>query len=207
MEKIWYLDIKHLFTEKNYNHFFPSKDMTFAEQLNALLRLSIYFSLFVFVLRKDSNIFMIPIFVGLFTYFIYSVDTDNKTNETMYLNQQNWDKNPNTEELCVKPTENNPFMNVLMNEYSENPTRKKACDISRSDIKRQSQKFFDKKLYRSVSDIFNKESSDREFITNPITTIPNDAKSFSEWCWGQGRTCKEGNGQKCYSNQFRHIET
>jgi hypothetical protein len=125
----------------------------------------------------------------------------------MYLNQQNWDKNPNTEELCVKPTENNPFMNVLMNEYSENPTRKKACDISRSDIKRQSQKFFDKKLYRSVSDIFNKESSDREFITNPISTIPNDAKSFSEWCWGQPKTCKEGSGNRCYANQFRHIET
>lgn len=207
MEKIWYLDIKHLFTEKNYNLFFPSKDMTFAEQLNALLRLSIYFSLFVFVLRKDSNIFMIPIFVGLFTYFIYNVDTDNKTNETMYLNQQNWDKSPHTEEICVKPTENNPFMNILMNEYSENPTRKKACDISRSDIKRQSQKFFDKKLYRSVSDIFNKESSDREFITNPITTIPNKQGDFANWLWGQGSTCKQGNGNRCYANQFRHIET
>lgn len=207
MEKIWFQDIKHLFTEKNYNNFFPTKDMTFAEQLNALLRLAIYFSFLVFVLRQDTNIFMVPIFVGLFTYFIYNVDTDNKVNETMYLDQKNWDKNPNTGDICVKPTENNPFMNILMNEYKDNPERKKACDINRSDIKKKSQKYFDKKLYRSVSDIFNKEASDRQWVTNPITTIPNDQKSFSEWCWGQSRTCKEGNGNQCYTNQYRHIET
>jgi hypothetical protein len=207
MEKIWFQDIKHLFTEKNYIYFYPSKDMTFAEQLNTFVRLSIYFSILVYILKQNSNIFMIPIFVGLFTYFIYNIDTQNKTTETMYLDEKNLYKNPYTEEVCVKPSKENPFMNVLMNEYKENPERKKACDITRTDIKKSAKKYFDKKLYRSVSDIFNKEASDRQWITNPITTIPNDQKSFSEWCWGQSKTCKQGNGNKCYQNVFRNFET
>lgn len=206
MEKIWFQDIKHLFTVTNYNKFFPSKDMTFSEQLNTIVRLSIYFSILVFILRKDSTIFMIPIFVGLFTYFIYNIDTQNKNNETMYLEEKNLYKNPHTEEICVKPSENNPFMNILMNEYKENPQRNKACDVSRNDIKKSAQKFFDKKLYRSVSDIFNKEASDRQWVTNPITTIPNKQMEFAEWCWGQSKTCKQGNGNRCYQNQFRNIE-
>jgi len=203
MEKIWYLDPKHLFTEHNYYNFFPSKEMSFSEQLNALVRMSIYFSLLIFILRQDTNIFMIPIFVCLFTYFIYTVDTNNKLNETMLLEENNLDKDPNTKELCTKPTENNPFMNVLMNEYTENPKRKKACDINRIDIKRKAQKYFDKRLYRSVSDIFNKEASDRQWVTNPISTIPNDQGGFAEFCWGQSKTCKEGNGNQCYTNQYR----
>jgi hypothetical protein len=207
MEKIWFLDFKHLFTETNYNKFFPSKTMTFAEQLNTLVRLSIYFSILVFILRKDSNIFLIPIFVGLFTYFIYNIDTQNKTNEKMHLEEKNLYKNPhNKDEICVKPTQDNPFMNVLMNEYKENPQRKKACDITNTDIKKNAQKFFDKKLYRSVSDVFNKEASDRQWVTNPITTIPNKQMEFAEWCWGQNKTCKQGNGNRCYQNQFRNRE-
>lgn len=207
MESIWFKDPKHLFTEKNYNHFFPSKDMVFSAQLNSLLRLSIYFSILVFILRKDTNIFMIPIFIALFTYFIYNVDTDNKINETMYLDQKNLDKNPLTKEVCVKPTQNNPFMNVLMNDYKDNPERKEACNISRSDIKKKSQKYFDKNLYRSVSDIFNKEASDRQWVTNPVTSIPNNQSAFSEWCWGNQSTCKSGDGNKCYANQYRYIQT
>lgn len=207
VEKIWYKDIKHLFTEKNYGNFFPSKEMTFAEQMNSLVRFSLYFTVVVYILQKDATIFMIPVFACLFTYFIYTVDNQNKVTEKLYLKDQNWYKDPNNPEICQLPSKNNPFMNVLMSDYALNPTKKKACDVTRSNIKRQSQKFFDKNLYRSVSDIFNKEASDRQWITNPITTIPNDQESFAKWCWGHGNTCKEGNGNKCYSNMYRQVKT
>ncbi len=207
VEKIWFKDIKHLFTEQNYGKFFPSKEMTFNEQLNSLVRFSIYFSIVVFLLQKDTVIFMIPVFACLFTYFIYTVDTQNKYNEKMYFKEKNLYNDRHDNELCQLPSKENPFMNVLISDYALNPTKKKACDVTRSNIKKQTQKYFDKNLYRSVSDIFNKEASDRQWITNPITTIPNDASSFAQWCWGQGATCKEGNGNKCYSNLYRQVKT
>lgn len=207
-EKIWFKDIKHFFTEKNYGNFFPSKEMTFNEQLNSLVRFSIYFSIVVYLLQKDSVIFMIPVFACLFTYFIYTVDDQNKVNEKLYLKDKNLYKDVyDDNEICQLPSKDNPFMNVLVSDYVLNPTKKRACNVTRSNIKKQAQKHFDTNLYRSVSDIFNKESSDRQWITNPNTTIPNDMMSFAKWCWGQGATCKEGNGNKCYSNVYRQVKT
>jgi hypothetical protein len=203
MEKIWFKDIKHLFTKENYEKFFPTKDMTFAEQLNAMMRFSIYFAILVFVLRKDSVAFMVPLFVGLFTFVIYTVDTQNKQHETMYLNDKKWYKTPFSGKLCQQPTSQNPFMNVLVSDYVLNPERKPACDVTKTNIKNKTKKFFDKNLYRSVSDIFNKEASDRQWITNPITTIPNDQDGFAQWCYGMNKTCKEGDGNKCYTNAHR----
>jgi hypothetical protein len=204
-EDIWYKDPSHLFTQSNYYVFFPSKDMSFAEQLNSFVRLSIYFSLIVFLLQKDVNIFIVPLFMGAFTYFLYSVDTENKHRETLKLEQENLEEDKHTKEICQKPTKNNPFMNVLVSDYVLNPEKKKACNISKSSVKQKAQEYFDSNLYRSVSDVFNKEASDRQWITNPITTIPNDADKFARWCYGVGKTCKEGNGNKCYVNTYRNV--
>lgn len=210
MEQIWFKNINNLINEKNYNKFFPSKDMNFIEQLNTCVRLSLYFSIVVFILKKDSAIFMIPICVGLFTFFLYNVDTENKTTERMFLESKSLYKDPNTNEICTQPTENNPFMNVLMSDYALNPERRKACNVSKKNIKKEANKFFDRKLYKSVGDIFNKESSQREFVTNPITTIPNAQDDFSEFLYGdmiKNKTCKEGSGNRCVQNNYREIKT
>ena len=41
-----------------------------------------------------------------------------------------------------------------------------------------------------------KYSDQRHFFTTANTTIPNDQKSFAEFAYGTGPTCKE-NGIKC----------
>lgn len=205
MERIWYQDLPHVFSQQHYLNFFPSKEMTFAEQLNSLMRLSLYFSIILFLLKGDPNVFMFPIFMGLFTFFLYSVDTQNKVKEKMYLEDQGLYKQPHSKEICQKPTEDNPFMNVLISDYTSNPQRKKACNVTKGNIKKQATSYFDKKLYRSASDVFHKEASDRQWITNPSTEIPNDREKWLEWCYGSKQTCKEGNGNKCYANTFRHV--
>lgn len=205
MDKIWYKDPYHLFTIDNYVKFLPEKGMTFVQQLNSIVRFSIYFSVIIFILQQNINIFMLPIIICIFTYFIYTFDLQKKNNQDSFLQKNNLKKDKFTNEICTAPTQDNPFMNVLMNEYSENPTRKKACNLSNPEIKKQTQKYFDAKLYRNVGDIFSKESSDRQWVTNPITSIPNDQKKFAEWCWGGNKTCKEGNGNQCYTNTFNPI--
>jgi hypothetical protein len=96
-------------------------------------------------------------------------------------------------------------MNVLMNEYTEKPHRPSACD--QQEVKADIKDAFDHGLYRDVGDIFHKLSSDRQFITNPSTTIPNDREAFAKWCWSAEATCKEGNGEKCYNLSYTPINS
>lgn len=203
MEKIWYQDLRGFITDVNYFEFWPSKDMSFAEQLNCLMRFSLYFALIVLLIKKDVNILFVPMFMGIFTYYVYMVDTQNKINEKMILDSMSMHKNERDGSTCVKPSPNNPFMNVLMTDYAKNPKRPSACSPDSKTTRSEIKKHFDKNLFRNVDDVFHKNASDRQFYTTPITTIPNDQNAFAKWLYGQGATCKEGNGDKCFRNMNR----
>lgn len=204
-EKIYYEDIRNFINKDNYSIFFPSKDYTFEAQLNSILRLTIYFSILTFLIKHDSSIFMCIIFVGIFIYFIYETDTKNKQIETFHLKKKNCKIDSKSQEICQYPTKDNPFMNVLMSDYSLNPSRNKACDISDNNIKEEIRMNFNNNLYRSVSDIFEKEASDRQFISNPSTTIPNNRYEFAKWLYDKPLSCKENNGYQCYNNIYNNI--
>lgn len=203
MEKIWYQDPRGFITDANYFEFWPSKDMSFAEQLNCLMRFSLYFALIVLIIKKDANILFVPMFMGIFTYYVYMVDTQNKINENMILDSMSMHKNERDGSKCIKPSSNNPFMNVLMTDYAKNPKRPSACSLDSKTTRTEIKKHFDKNLFRNVDDVFHKNASDRQFYTTPITTIPNDQSAFAKWLYGQGTTCKEGNGDKCFRNMNR----
>jgi hypothetical protein len=204
MEKIWYQDISKFITKDNYSVFFPSSSMSFAEQLNALMRLSLYFSIVMLLIKKDSNVFFIPIFMGLFTFTLWSVDEKNKKSDKELLGKVGLREEYISKELCQKPSKDNPFMNVLVSDYGHNPQRPRACRME-GKVKHEVKKHFDHNLYRDVDDIFHKKASDRQFYTTPSTTIPNDSVGYAKWLYGDqsSSSCKEGNGGRCYSNMYR----
>jgi hypothetical protein len=88
----------------------------------------------------------------------------------------------------------NPFMNVLFNEWTDNPNRAPACEYN--GINEDIEQNFNFNLYRDVDDLFNKNNSQRQFYTTPITTIPNDQGSFAKWLYEVPSTCKE-NSENC----------
>lgn len=205
MEKIWFKDIRNFINEDNFDKFFPAPSYTYAEKLNSLMRMSIYFSIIVLVIRKDSNVLFVPIFAAIVTYFLYRNELTKKKNGEEFLDKLNLYKDPYTNELCYKPEENNPFMNILISDYKHNPKRAKACNITNGNIKKLATKHFNKNLYRDVGDIFQKNASDRNYYTTPITTIPNDQDAFLKFTYNIDKTCKEGNGRVCYANTYRNI--
>lgn len=204
-EPIWYKDPKNFITFQNYNAFFPSYEMSFEEQLNALMRISIYFSIIVFILKHDINIFFIVVFMGIFTFLLDSVDKQKDKNKELFLKENNLSENRHTKELCTKPTINNPFMNVMMNEYATSPNRKPACNVNLEKTKEEIAEAFNHGLYRDVGDIFSNFSSDRQYVTNPSTTIPNDREKFTKFLYESGPTCKEGSGETCFKLQYSPI--
>jgi hypothetical protein len=91
----------------------------------------------------------------------------------------------------------NPFDNVLISDYKYAPKRPAAAAAAASTSELDS--FFRVNWYNDPTDVFGKTQSQRMFVTQPSTTIPNDQKSYQELLYKiPGKTCKEGNPRACY---------
>ena len=196
------------------NEFFPSKDHSLEERLNAIVRLCLYTSVLLYFNSGNSS--YISIFVGgcLLTYYIYTNSPEKKSlNEqrskvveqkltTLSTNVKGIQEEKKVEglenEKCIRPTLDNPFMNVTMKDYMniDNTTqsvvdRPVACDPNDPIIKREIDDNFNNNLYKDVNDVFGKMNSQRQFYTMPWTTIPNGQDEFAKWLYLNPKTCKE----------------
>ena len=96
------------------------------------------------------------------------------------------------------PSPRNPFMNVLIDEIKYNPNRAEAKSVEDPVVKSNMDDFFRVNWFSDPTDVFGKSQGQRQFITMPSTTIPNDRKSFQEWLYKiPGKTCKEGGRAAC----------
>lgn len=193
MNTIWFKDILQFMNFSNMKNFIPTSSMNVIEKLNAYVLLSIYVTLIHYTIFNDSRVFGLVVVTMLLTYLYY------KSTQEHYVQYQSVKKegkiNKNAD--CSLPSDNNPFMNVLMNEYTDDPERKEACDVDENKIKQVINDKYFKDVYRDVDDVFDRKSSFRNFYTMPNTSIPNDQKSYAEWLYGiKEKTQKEGNGNR-----------
>jgi hypothetical protein len=193
-DKFWYEDYNVLFDSKRFHEFCPSKHLTYIENLNALVRFSIYCSILLFLIGNDYRIFYLPVmFLGV-TFLFYKYHDPTKLNESFSMQEKQVDEEMNTQSKktnihCKRPTIDNPFMNPLLTDYKENPNTE-ACTTD-AGIQDEINEKFDFNLYRSYSDVFKKESSDRQFFTMPSTTIPNKRHELTNWLYNSKPTLKE----------------
>jgi hypothetical protein len=93
----------------------------------------------------------------------------------------------------------NPFHNITVDQYSYAPTRDPAPPLQTQEAKENLDAMFRVQWTSDPTDVFGKTQSQRMFVTQPITSIPNDQKSYQEWLYKiPGKTCKEGNTEACY---------
>jgi hypothetical protein len=197
-ERIWYEDMTGMFNKDNLQNFFPSNDMNKIEKMNSFVRFSVYFSLIIFLLKKSTKVFFIPFFALVGT-FVINKSENNIMNQEKFINTNDPNDELSNETKCKVPTESNPFMNVLVTDYSQNPDRKPACDVEDNNVKKSMKKQFNKNLFTSIDDVYDKNNSYRQFYTTASTTIPNDQDSFAKWLYyNEEKTCKEGNTGKCF---------
>ena len=191
-DKFWLNDIKVLLSKDRITAFFPTYKMTLIEKLNSIVRLSIYFGIILYAMTNEYKYLFIIIIIGVFTLFIYN---NQKDNIELYFNSYNSrvnkiNKEVLTRQQCTPPTTNNPFMNIDL--IGDKKTRSAACESwDNVDIQKSIEKKFNYNLYKDVSDLFNRNNSQREYYTTPSTTIPNKQTEFAKWCYQTGPTCKE----------------
>jgi hypothetical protein len=98
------------------------------------------------------------------------------------------------------PTSRNLFMNVLLDEIKYNPDRPEAATVGNPTVKQTMDDFFRVQWFSDPTDVFGKNQGQRQFVTQPSTTVPNDQGSFADWLYKiPGKTCKEGGRAACLS--------
>jgi hypothetical protein len=108
--------------------------------------------------------------------------------------------------MRTAPTPANPFMNVLMTEYTDNPYRAPAANVQQPAARSELDTYFETMFASDPGDTFQRTQSQRQWVSMPSTTIPNDQDSFQNWLFRTaGRTCKEGEGSNCVVTMDGHI--
>ena len=182
-DNFWFNNPKILFKKDRLKEFFPIKEMSDIEKLNSIFRLSIYLGIILTIISNKYMYLYIIIITGCFTLFLY----ENK--------KEDFNNNFNIKNNV--PNKNNPFMNY--NIITDSKNKKQASKSYNSPtIKNEINSFFNQNLYRDVSDLYQKNNSQRQFYTMPCTEVVNKQTEFAKWLYYPDKTCKE-NGIKCAS--------
>ena len=201
----WYNDISVLYEKDSITEIFPSKRFDILRKLNAIVRLSIAYTLIMYFLKREQKYLVIPLVTMGITWIIWykqeDIHTDSVIKESMSDKLDDLVKINDLSTECRVPDKENPFMNPNLADFgSDKPPPPKSCpSYNNVGVQRRVEELFNEDLYRDVNDIFGKNNSQRQFYTVPGNQVPNDQGSFAQWLYGTPKTCKEGNSIACLS--------
>lgn len=207
--ELWINQPTVLFRSNKIRELWPTKTMKMDEKINALTRLIIVLSILGYLITKNVSILITGmVLIGILIVLNYIYNKRNKLSRPMEgfrgSNQMNTLK-------YTLPSETNPMMNVLLPEIQDDPKRPLAAPSYRPEtiakINKNTQKMvvdsfnnpdgIEDRLFKDIGDSFEFDRSMIQFNSNPITTVPNDQKTFAEFCYGDMISCKEGNSIAC----------
>ena len=151
-----------------------------------------------------ATLFLIPTFMKMSTYKKFDTDASGQDHADAegFADLEDIEiKQGSKLDEITKNTANarNPFQNVMVDDYKYAPTRAAAPNITSPQAKVELDSMFRTQWYSDPTDVFGKSQSQRMFVTQPNTTVPNDQDSYQNWLYKiPGKTCKEGNYDACY---------
>lgn len=182
-DDFWFITPEILWKKERLTEFFPTKDQTLEEKFNALIRLSFYCSVVLFVYHNGNYKYW-GIFFGtlLITYYIYTnrpgvtmsevpevpsvlkgsvspIENDGFIGTSTVQKIETLDNVSSSSNTCTKPTIENPFMNVTMGDYL--------------NVDPETHNIIDRPEACNTSDPEIKKSSD-EFFNNNLFKDVND---------------------------------
>lgn len=180
MSDYWFNNIFMLF--QNMNEFFPKKEFNKIQKVNAIARLSFYYSVLICIFKLDTKYLSLSFCLLLLSYYLGSIDFLVNTNN----------------KKCTEPTENNPFMNFTIGDQIINPNKPAACPVD--SVRKDQIKKYRLFAYPDPKDLFGKVITDRNFYTMPSTTIVNDQEGFAKFVYNDFGKCKS-EGKDCLKHR------
>ena len=216
----WVNDIKVLFNQNHIMHLVPLETMSFEEKLNAMTRLVIIMTLLGYLITKKKKFIITGIITILAIIFLYKIKTEPNSKKTINIKEgfSNHELYKLLKKNFTEPSQQNPLMNVLPTEIQDNPERNQAAPAYNKavekEINEKTKEFItnnfddktniDERLFKDLGDNVMFDNSMRAWYSTANTTVPNDQKSFAEYCYGDMVSCKEGNEFACTRNAPPH---
>jgi hypothetical protein len=180
MTDLWYNNPSILL--KNMDQFFPHKDLTRHDMINAIARFAIYYSILIIIFNDDMKWLSISVIILIISLFLGTSETFKSVDDTV------------DGRKCTMPTKENPFMNYTVGDLITSPIRPPACRYD--DVKTKMRRDFRSKLHSDANDMWGTNISDRNFYTMPNTAIVNDQMGFAKSLLGISGQCKTY-GENC----------
>jgi len=187
-DNFWFEDFSILYNQDRLTEFFPTMDMTFYEKMNSVFRLSILLFIILTITRKNIKTIFLPLLVATVSLYLFKYENEIPKDLSNILNKKIIDEE---QDVCLLPTSENAFMNVMKTDYGNNKKGHVSCNVDSKIVKEKINKNFSEKIYKDVTDIYSKNGLDRQFYSNPNNLIPNDQKKFAMFLYGSDKTCKE----------------
>lgn len=215
----WITDPSILINEKNILKFWPTDDMSRNEKLNSISRLVIILTIIGTLITQSFRMIITGIITLAVIVLFYFIQKKDKTNKEGFASSNFINNN------YQEPKTSNPLMNVALTDYKEDPKRKPAAPsfnpVVEENINEKTKDFvvsqfnnstecedqyIKSRLFQDLGDNFVFNQSMRNFYSTPNTTIPNDQKGFADFCYGDMKSCKEGDPIACSRSDPRWID-
>jgi len=187
--KAWFDDPQQLIRAERVTQFWPTRDQTPEERINAASRFIIYTTCIIYLTRRDLRVFVLGATILSVLYVMYR---SKMVREGYGLSVTSDGRG------CQMPTQDNPMGNVLITDYTDAPNRLEACYYP--SVKPFVKSYVDDRIpydagrSRSPLPKYQRNAAARQFITAPVSKIPGDQTEFAEWLYGPK------NGDICRSN-------
>lgn len=170
---------------KNYNVFFPNKNFSLIKNLNAVVRLFVYYTVLCIIFTNNNLYDVIkPLLLIMFTTIV------------IYMNSNDIELFENKKTILTEnrtSTIENPLMNLSVSDYNSNKNIIIDENVSNETINNN----LIGDLPYNEDGGSNKKMFERSFYTMPVTNLTNDQTEFAKWLYDNGPTCKE-NTTVCY---------
>ena len=205
--KAWTVDPTILLKHSELTKLWPCSSMNATEKFNTTTRLIIALTVIGFLIMNKLEILLLGVIsIATITYLYTRGDKKTEGYRDNIVEREN-KVNPTR----VLPTQNNPLMNVLPTDILDNPDRPSANKSYNkevnNEINKKTQDFVVEesgqdhhirdKLYREIGDTWEFDQSMRTWYTMPNTQIPNSQESFTKFCFGDMKSCKDGDVIAC----------
>ena len=184
----------------NLTEIFPKSEYSPKRKFEAVERLLIYLTILCFILTGRIQTLVVGIISVGFVHIAFKI-LITKNKETFEAKKR--------ENIAPAPT--NPFMNVMLTDYKDNPLRPKAMSSTDHVVEGKinnnafNQNIYnDSRIFKDLGENIDFEQSMRQFYTTASTTIPNNQDEFAKFCYGNMSSCKEGDPLQCEKNKTKN---
>jgi hypothetical protein len=187
----------------NLTEIFPKQEFSSVRKLEAIIRFLIILTIFCFILTKRVQILFVGILTISIVYISYKI-----------FRIKNKESFVSKKISKMAPASTNPLMNVLLTDYTDNPTRQEAQKSWKPKVEEKINYnafnpgvYNDSRMFKDLGENMEFEQSMRQFYTTASTTIPNKQDDFGQFCYGNMPSCKEGHPYQCVKNNTKNFKT